>query len=111
MIPSATRQGSAVSDNKLPDFREHDRDIHAVGTAAGLGFSLVVSLVFFIAGGAWLDSWLDTAPLFILIGVALGLVAAGYQLYELTLLGKPDRENGPLTRALEHRASAKSRRR
>ena len=108
---SASKRGSAVGDNKLPDFREHDRDIQAVGTAAGLGFSLVASLVFFIAGGAWLDSWLDTAPVLTLVGVALGLVAAGYQLYELTLLGKPDRENGPIGRALERRASAKSRRR
>lgn len=82
-----------------------------MGAAAGLGFSLVTSLVVLIAGGAWLDAWLDTAPVFTLIGVALGLVAAGYQLYELTLLGKPDRENGPLGRALERRASAKSRRR
>ena len=82
-----------------------------MGVAAGLGFSLVASLIVCIAGGVWLDSWQDTTPLFTLIGVALGLIAAAYQLYELTLIGKPDRENGPLGRALERRASAKSRRR
>lgn len=98
-----------MSDNKLPDFREHDRDIRAIGTAASLGFSMVATLVLMIGGGVLLDRWLDTSPVFTLIGVALGLVAAGYQLYELALLGRPDRPNGPLGRALEHRAE-KSRR-
>jgi hypothetical protein len=95
-----------VSDNKLPDFRKHDRDVRAIGTAAGLGFSLVATLVLLIGGGVWLDSWRDTAPVFTLIGVALGLIGAGYQLYELALLGRPDRENGPLGRALERRAAS-----
>jgi F0F1-type ATP synthase assembly protein I len=72
-----------------------------------LGFSLVASLVVFIGGGALLDQWRDTTPLFTLIGVAIGLIAAAYQLYELTLLGKKDRDNGPLGRALERRMSGR----
>ena len=98
-----------MSDNKLPKLRKSDQDLRAIGTAAGLGFSLVATLVLLIGGGVWLDSWRDTAPVFTLIGVAVGLVAAGYQLYELALLGRPDRENGPLGRALERRASGKSK--
>lgn len=97
-----------MSDQKLPEFQKRDRDMRAIGTAAGLGFSLVATLVLLIGGGVWLDSWRDTAPVFTLIGVALGLVGAGYQLYELALLGRPDRENGPLGRAIERRASGKS---
>ena len=88
-----------------------DRDLHAIGLASSLGFSLVASLVVFIGGGVLLDQWRDTAPLFTLIGVAIGLIAAAYQLYELTLLGKQDQQNGPLGRALERRMAAKRTRR
>lgn len=98
-----------MSDDKLPEFRKHDRDMRAVGTAAGLGFSLVATLVLMIGGGAWLDNWRGTGPVFTLIGVALGLVGAGYQLYELALLGRPDRENGPLGKAIERRVANKSK--
>lgn len=97
-----------MGQDDRPDFR--DRDVRAIAVATSLGFSLVVSLVVLIAGGVWLDQWLDTAPLFTFAGVVLGLIAAGYQLYELALLGRKDRENGPLGRALEHRAKTKSRR-
>jgi F0F1-type ATP synthase assembly protein I len=99
------KQGWTVADDNRPDLR--DRDLHAIGIASSLGFSLVATLVVLIGGGVLLDQWLDTSPLFTLIGVALGLIAAAYQLYELTLLGRKDRENGPLTRALERRKAAK----
>jgi ATP synthase protein I len=98
-----------VADDHRPELQ--DRDLHAIGIASSLGFSLVASLVVCIGGGALLDQWQGTTPVFILIGVALGLIAAAYQLYELTLLGKKDRESGPLGRALERRAAAKQHRR
>ncbi|HYO29453.1 MAG TPA: AtpZ/AtpI family protein [Thermomicrobiales bacterium] len=56
----------------------------AVGQAAGIGFGIAAALIVPIVGGLVLDGWLDRAPLFTLIGVAVGLVAAGYQLVELT---------------------------
>lgn len=96
-----------MSDNKLPDFRKRDRDMRAIGTAASLGFSLVATLVLMIGGGVWLDNWRGTVPVFTLIGVALGLIGAAYQLYELALLGRPDRENGPLGKAIERRVANK----
>lgn len=96
-----------MSRDNQPDHR--DQDMRAIGIAMTLGFSLVVSLVVLIGGGVWLDQRLDTAPLFTFIGLALGLVAAGYELFELAMLGRKDRENGPLGRALEQRAKKKSR--
>jgi hypothetical protein len=68
--------------------------------AAGLGCSIVVSIILFIGGGVLLDQVTDSAPLFTLIGVALGLLAAGYQLYELATFGKPNRRPGPITRQI-----------
>lgn len=74
-----------------------------------LGFSMVATLVVMIGGGLLLDRWLGTAPVLTLIGVALGLIGAGYQLYELALLAQPDRENGPLGRAMERRQHTEDR--
>lgn len=36
-----------------------------------------------IVAGSYLDSWLDTKPVFILVGVVLGFCAAGLQLMSL----------------------------
>jgi hypothetical protein len=49
----------------------------------------VVSLLLCIGGGIFLDRWLDTSPIFTLIGMVLGLITAGYTLYELAVLGSP----------------------
>jgi hypothetical protein len=46
----------------------------------------VVSLLLCIGGGIFLDRWLDTSPVFTLIGMGLGLASAGYSLYELAVL-------------------------
>ena len=56
----------------------------AIGQAAGIGFGIAAALILPIIGGLVLDNRLGRAPLFTLIGVAVGLVAAGYQLVELT---------------------------
>jgi hypothetical protein len=58
--------------------------VAAIGQAAGIGFGIAAALILPIVGGLVLDGRLGRAPLFTLIGVAVGLVAAGYQLVELT---------------------------
>lgn len=75
----------------------------------GLGWSIVGSLIFCIIGGLLLDRYFDTTPLWTLIGVGLGLVSAGYVLYELTLINRKDREAGPLGRALQSGAGKRRR--
>lgn len=82
---------------------EDIKEFSALGPAQGLGCSIVASLLVFILGGVFLDQYFDTAPLLTLIGVAVGLFAAGYQLYELTLINRKDRAAGPLGRTLESR--------
>jgi hypothetical protein len=85
--------------SERPDQRIPTDQLRTLG-ASGLGCSIVVSLVVFIVGGLLLDEWIGTKPVFLLVGVGVGLVAAGYQLYELTLLGKGDGSAGPVTRAI-----------
>jgi hypothetical protein len=79
---------------------EKRAQLGAAGAAAGLGCSVVVSLLVFIGGGILLDGALETTPILTLIGVVIGLIAAGYQLYELTRIGVAGREPGPLGRRL-----------
>jgi F0F1-type ATP synthase assembly protein I len=78
---------------------ESKRDLQAVGAATGLGCTVVVSLLLCIGGGVLLDNWLGTSPIFVLIGVALGMAASGYALYELAVLNLPDRGRLRLKRA------------
>ena len=61
------------------------------GAATGIGCTTAASLLIAIGGGILLDRWLGIEPIGVLSGVFLGLAAAGYSLYELTLLGDPDR--------------------
>jgi putative F0F1-ATPase subunit (Ca2+/Mg2+ transporter) len=79
---------------------EERAGLGAAGVAAGLGCSIVVSVVLLVVGGVAIDNWLGTSPIFTLIGVALALLSAGYQLYELAELGQKGRERRIVTRTL-----------
>lgn len=80
-----------MAGNPTPEQRAQ---LGAVGKAAGLGCSVVVTLVVLIGGGVLLDRRFDTSPVLTLIGVAVGLVAAGYELYQLAQVGRTDRQPG-----------------
>ena len=98
-----------MADDGMPDHRIENARV--VGLATGLGISVAVSLVAFVALGIVLDQWLDKTPLFTLIGVAIGLIAAGYQLYELVLASDSKRENGPIGRTMARRIESRERNR
>lgn len=68
------------------------RDWQAIGTALGLGFSVVSSLIVCIGGGVLLDRWLETEPVFTLVGLLLGLATAVYALYELAKVSSKRRQ-------------------
>ena len=48
----------------------------ALGLAMNLSWTMLFSLVLPLLAGIWLDKKLGTAPLFILIGAILGILAA-----------------------------------
>lgn len=100
-----TKQGWDLADNQAPDYQVED--VKVVGLATGLGCSVVAALVVFIGLGIVLDQWLGRSPLFTLIGVAIGLVAAGYQLYELVLVSDKHRDNGPVARTMAQRIESR----
>lgn len=75
--------------------------LSAAGVAAGLGCSIVATVVICIAGGVVIDQKFGRPPLFTLIGVAIALIMAGYQLVELSRVGRAGAKQGPVTRGLQ----------
>ncbi len=53
------------------------RDLPGAAAFLGLGLSIAVTLGVFVALGVWLDSVLRTSPLCLVLGIVVGLVAAG----------------------------------
>lgn len=76
------------------------QDLRVIGVATGLGCSIVAALVLCIGGGVFLDRQFGTAPVLTLLGVALGLIVAGYQLWELARLGNTTSQAGPVARQI-----------
>jgi F0F1-type ATP synthase assembly protein I len=95
-----------VSSGKSPD----NQELRVIGVATGLGCSIVVALILCIGGGVLLDRQFGTSPVFTLLGVALGLVTAGYQLWELAKVGNTKTQAGPLTRQLSRLPMARASR-
>jgi F0F1-type ATP synthase assembly protein I len=95
-----------VSNGQTPD----QQDLRVIGVATGLGCSIVVALVLCIGGGVVLDRQFGTSPILTLLGVALGLAAAGYQLWELAKVGNSKAQAGPLTRQISRLPMARASR-
>ena len=49
----------------------------------GLGWYVAIAIILGVVGGLWLDDRIGTLPLFTLLGVLLGSVAAFYGLYRM----------------------------
>ena len=48
-----------------------------------MGIRLGISVILGLGGGLLLDSWLHTSPIFTLIGMALGIAAAMYTIWDV----------------------------
>ena len=62
----------------------------------GVGFFIGVCVVSGILAGLWLDTKLGTEPVFILVGLVIGIAVAVYGVYRMLLPvmgGKRDKEN------------------
>ena len=63
----------------------------------GVGFFIGICIVVGTFAGLWLDGKFNTKPLFILLGLVLGLVVAVYGVYRMIrplMNSKQDKENG-----------------
>lgn len=69
----------------------------------------MVTVILFIGGGILLDERFGSSPILTLIGVAVALVGAGYELYEMSRIGRKDVRPGPLTRQISRVAARPKR--
>ncbi len=59
------------------------KTLRLLALATQVGFGIAGPLVVFIGGGVFLDKKAGTSPLFLFIGLFLGLLGAGYAIYDL----------------------------
>ena len=59
------------------------KELSTLAVASQLGFSIAGPLVVFVVGGIFLDKKVGSSPLFLLIGIACGLIGAGYAMYDV----------------------------
>lgn len=70
-----------------------DRDtLRALGLAAEIGFAIAVPIVAGSYLGSWADRQLGTEPLFLLVGVLLGMFAGFYTIYQLMRFRRGDNQ-------------------
>jgi len=63
----------------------------------GVGFFVAACILGGALTGLWIDNKLETKPLFILLGLAVGLAVAFYGVYRMiqpVINNKQDKENG-----------------
>ncbi len=51
----------------------------------GIGWYVAGSILLGVLAGLWLDSKFDTKPLFVVAGLILGIIVAGYGVYRMLL--------------------------
>lgn len=60
----------------------------------GVGWFIGISILLGILGGLWLDNRFATKPLFVIIGLILGITVAFYGVYQMLLPLIRDKQNG-----------------
>lgn len=56
--------------------RDRGRALREAGPYLGLGTTLAATVLAGLGSGYWLDGWLETGPLFLLVGGTLGVGVA-----------------------------------
>ena len=59
----------------------------------GVGWFIGISILLGVLGGLWLDNKFGTKPLFVIAGLVIGLIVAGYGVYQMLLPLIKDKNN------------------
>ena len=71
------------------------RDVlRASGQHMGYGLALALSVLLFLAAGAWLDGKLGTSPVLLVVGAFVGAGAGFYSLYYHIVIEPRRRQGG-----------------
>ncbi len=57
--------------------------LNTLGALSGMGFTIAIPIVLGTVAGHYLDGLLHTGPLFVLLGLLLGLISGFYGAYRL----------------------------
>jgi F0F1-type ATP synthase assembly protein I len=68
-----------------------NRDLKSVGGYLDLGLRLTLSLIIGVVAGRWGDDKLGTSPLFLLLGLIIGMAAGFLTVYRAVF---PPKKNG-----------------
>ncbi len=58
---------------------------YALGLGTQFGLMVAITLAGFLLGGVYLDKWLGTKPLFMVVGIFLGFAGAGVEVRYVVL--------------------------
>ena len=59
----------------------------------GVGWYVAGAILLGVVAGLWLDNRFDTKPLFVVAGLILGIIVAGYGVYRMLLPLINDKQN------------------
>ena len=90
-------ENNSISDKKdaekPSEFRQVTKSYSAGWRYAEYAFQYGVSIVLCTLIGYWLDGWLNTAPILLIIGVAFGSVGGFINLYRGLTVKKPSKDD------------------
>ncbi len=69
------------------------RQWQAALRVVGVGWHVAGSIILGVLAGLWLDNKFDTKPLFVVAGLILGIIVAGYGVYQVFLPLIKDSQN------------------
>lgn len=75
------------------DKREDFKMFYSLDLAVRLGFSIAIPLIIFILIGRFLDSYFNTFPVFVLLGLFFGITVSIYEIFRSVLPILDDRKN------------------
>lgn len=74
--------------NIASSFTYLQKIIKQSGPAMGASYTLIASVIILGTIGYFLDIWLDTSPILLLIGLLLGIVVGFYEIAKVIWLNK-----------------------
>jgi len=63
--------------------KKWQNNLHDVSPYLTVGISLSGAVLFYVGVGYWVDRWLNTSPVYLLIGSGLGIVTFFIQFYRI----------------------------
>ena len=79
-----------MKNNLASSFIYLQKIIRDSGPAMGASYTLIGSIILLGAIGYFIDEWQDTSPIFLLIGLLLGIIVGFYEIAK-TIWSKPNK--------------------